>query len=94
MGVACDVKSPVPSCPARLPPQQRTVPPVWAGQPVGELETEGAVRVCAVSRLGVGQVPRVDLVLQEGDIAYLAVAESALAALDSLLARRPGSSGH
>ena len=38
-----------------------------------EMEDPGAVRVMAVSRLGVAQVPVGHLVAQEGDIAYLAV---------------------
>ena len=79
---------------ARVTLVERSVPVAWTGHLASELEREGAVRVAAVSRLGVGQVPRQDLVLQEGDIAYLAVAEAALPELDRLLAARPGPSGH
>ena len=43
-----------------------------------EMEDPGAVRVMAVSRLGVAQVPGLDLVAQEGDIAYLAVGAEVL----------------
>ncbi len=79
---------------ARVSLIERTIPAAWAGQPVSALEEAGTVRVATVSRLGVGQVPRPELVLQEGDVAYVAVAETALAGLDALIARRPGSSGH
>lgn len=71
---------------------ERSIPAAWAGHPLGDLEREGQVRVAVLSRMGVGQVPQPQLVLQEGDIAYLAVGDAALADLDARLATRP--SGH
>lgn len=71
---------------------ERTVPTGWAGHHLGELEREGATRVAVLSRMGVGQVPRPDLVLQEGDVLYVAVGDDTLADFDSRLATRPA--GH
>ena len=71
---------------------ERSIPAAWAGHPLADLEHEGRVRVAVLSRMGVGQVPRPQLVLQEGDIAYLAVGDAALSDLDARLAARP--SGH
>jgi trk system potassium uptake protein len=79
---------------ARVSLVERMIPSAWAGQPASALEADGTVRVATLSRLGVGQIPRPELVLQEGDVVYVAVAETALAGLDVLLARRPGPSGH
>ena len=79
---------------ARVMLVERSVPAAWAGRPLAELELDGSARVSVLSRMGVGQVPRPDLVLQEGDIAYLAVADAALAGFDTRLATRPGTSGH
>ena len=79
---------------ARVMLVERSVPAAWAGHPLAELELDGSVRVSVLARMGFGQVPRPDLVLQEGDIAYIAVADAALAAFDTRLAARPGTSGH
>ena len=79
---------------ARVMLVERSVPAAWAGHPLSELETDGAVRVAVLTRMGVGQVPRPELVLQEGDIAYVSVSDAALAGLDARLGARPGSSGH
>lgn len=71
---------------------ERTVPTGWAGHRLGDLEHDGAARVVVLSRMGVGQVPRADLVLQEGDVLYVAVGDAALADFDARLATRPA--GH
>ncbi|MEY4174152.1 MAG: hypothetical protein RI900_1317, partial [Actinomycetota bacterium] len=57
----------------------------WAGHGVFELESEG-VRVVAVSRLGSAMLPTPQLVVQEGDVVYFAVASDALGRLDQMLA--------
>ena len=44
----------------------------------------------AVGRLGVAQIPKPDLVVQEGDIAYVALAGDAIAAFDARLAEGGG----
>ena len=59
---------------------ERQVGAVVGGHRYSEMEDPGAVRVMAVSRLGVAQVPGPSLVAQEGDIAYLAVGGGARAA--------------
>jgi hypothetical protein len=50
--------------------------------------------VAALSRLGVGQVPTPDLVTQEGDVVYVAVASDRIADLDAHLADDAGTGGH
>jgi Trk K+ transport system NAD-binding subunit len=57
---------------------------------VSELDEPGRVRVAAVGRLGVAQIPKPDLVVQEGDIAYVALAGDAIAAFDARLAEGGG----
>jgi trk system potassium uptake protein TrkA len=64
---------------------ERPLPSTWAGRKVGELEQPGLVRVVAVTRLGVSQVATPELVAQEGDVVYLAVAVDEVDRLDDLL---------
>ena len=63
----------------------RSVPAALAGSALTEIERSGQVRVVAVRRLGVGIVATPDLVFQEGDVVYLAVANDQLDAVDELL---------
>ena len=70
------------------------MPGPWAGHPLSELEVSGKVRVMAVSRLGVAQVPTADLVVQEGDVVYLGVAGDAMASVDDRLAGPVKAGGH
>ncbi len=65
---------------------ERAVPPGWAGHHLEELEVEGEARVVAVGRLGVSQLPRADLVIQDGDVVYAAVVGDRIEAFDALLA--------
>lgn len=65
---------------------ERPVPAAWAGRRVGELEREGAARIVGLARLGVGQVPKLDTVIQEGDVVYAAVAGDYTEQFDALLA--------
>jgi trk system potassium uptake protein len=65
---------------------ERVVAAGWAGHPLHELELPGQMRVIAVSRLGEAQLPASDLVFQEGDVVYLAVAGDARASIDERLA--------
>ena len=73
---------------------ERTVAGAWSGRPLSELEEPGKVRVAAVGRLGVAQVSRADLVVQDGDVLYLTVASDALDAVDGMLAAGPAKGGH
>ena len=52
------------------------------------------VRVMAVSRLGAAMLPTAELVVQEGDLLYLAVAHDALGRLDTLIAAPAAGHGH
>ena len=73
---------------------ERVVPGPWAGHPLQELELSGKVRVMAVSRLGTAQIPTSNLVVQEGDVVYLAVAGDAMASVDDRLAGPVKAGGH
>jgi trk system potassium uptake protein len=65
---------------------ERLVPPGRVGRKLGELEQGAAIRAVAVSRLGVSQLPDSSLVLQEGDVLYLAVSGDGIDELDAHLA--------
>jgi len=58
---------------ARVCVVERTVPGAWAGRKLEELELDGNARVVALGRLGVSQVARPTLVIQDGDVVYVAV---------------------
>jgi trk system potassium uptake protein len=72
---------------------ERAVPAGWAGRRLAELDERKDVRVVAVGRLGAAMLPTSDLVLQDGDLVYVAVRVEAIAELDGLLTS-PGSSRH
>jgi len=72
---------------------ERQVGGRWAGHSIEELDRPAQMRVVALSRLGVSQVPRPELVVQEGDVVYLAVAGDALDRVDETVAG-PGKGGH
>ncbi|HMK10477.1 MAG TPA: TrkA family potassium uptake protein [Acidimicrobiales bacterium] len=73
---------------------ERAVPGSWAGRLVSDLEEAGRARVVAIGRLGVAQIPKPDLVAQEGDVAYVAVAGDAIAEFDERLARGAATGRH
>lgn len=73
---------------------ERPAPPAWAGHRLAEVEAAGPGRVVAVSRLGVSQVPGPDLVVQEGDVLYVAVAGDRIDELDAGLAAVPTGRNH
>ncbi len=72
----------------------RTVPPTLAGRAITEIERTGQVRVVAVRRLGAGIVATPDLVFQDGDVVYLAVANDQLDTVDELLNSDHTSTAH
>lgn len=78
---------------ARVCLVERSVPPKWAGRPLNDLESVGSSRVVGLSRLGVTQVPRPEIILQEGDIVYAAIGGDSIGAFDEHLAESKGS-GH
>ncbi len=67
---------------------ERTFGNAWAGRRVLEAETSG-IRIVAVSRLGSAMLPTPDLVVQEGDVVYLAVAHDAISHLPELTTNPP-----
>lgn len=70
---------------ARVCLVERQLTPVWAGKHVADLEVDGNARVMAITRLGVAQVPPPDLVIQDGDVVYAAVAGDHIEAFDEHL---------
>ena len=73
---------------------ERIVPPTWAGHRVIELNDEGVMQVAAIQRLGVTQLPKGDMVLQEGDVVYLTASGDALDRIDNRLAGPVKVGGH
>lgn len=74
---------------ARVSLVERAVGAAWIGSPVSELDGTD-VRVVAVSRLGMAMLPSPSLVVQEGDIVYLAVGADAMDQVDDLVAAPAG----
>ena len=72
---------------------ERVVPPSLVGRKLAELEETELARGVAVSRLGVSQVPTPKLVLQEGDVLYLAVPGDGVDKLDAHLSGGTHSGG-
>ncbi len=64
----------------------------WAGHRVLDAESAG-VRVVALSRLGSAMLPTKDLVVQEGDVVYLAVGSDSIAQLADLTLNPPAAQG-
>ncbi len=79
---------------ARVSLVERQIERGWAGHPLLELEEHHAgVRVVAVSRLGVAQLPTPQTVAQEGDIVYVAMTSDALSRIETVFAA-PAKGGH
>ena len=70
---------------ARVSVVERLVPGSVTGRRLMELEQHMGARVVAVRRLGVSVLPDADLVAQDGDVLYLAVATDQLSDLDDRL---------
>lgn len=64
---------------------ERSVPPVWAGRKVGQLDLAGHARVSAITRLGEGTVAGPDTVLQENDVVHVMVSGGSLERFDQHL---------
>ena len=76
---------------ARVALVERLAPTGAVGTKVAALDVEGLTRVVAVRRLGVSQLPSASLVVQEGDVLYLAVYPCLMAGILILVAQRnPG----
>jgi Trk K+ transport system NAD-binding subunit len=64
---------------------EREVSASWAGRPLGDIEIPGVARAVAVSRMGAAQIATPDLVTQDGDLVYLAVAIGHVSEVDEHL---------
>jgi trk system potassium uptake protein TrkA len=64
---------------------EREVAASWAGRPLADVEIPGVARAVAVSRMGNAQIAAPDLVTQDGDVVYLAVAVGHVAEVDEHL---------
>jgi trk system potassium uptake protein len=70
---------------ARVSLVERELGNAWAGHRISDIESPG-VRLVAVSRLGATMLPSPNLVVQEGDVVYLALAADALDRVDEIAA--------
>jgi len=73
---------------------ERIVPAAVAGRTIAEFEADARVRFTAVSRLGSAQIATPQIILQEGDVVFVAVATDALASFDALISGHEGKGGH
>jgi trk system potassium uptake protein TrkA len=77
---------------ARVVLVERRLPSVWAGRKLGDLDGADLARVAVLSRMGVSSVATPNLVLQDGDLVFAAVAADRLADFDAAIASGPGRS--
>jgi trk/ktr system potassium uptake protein len=70
---------------ARVVLVEREVSASWAGRPLSEIEIPGVARAVAVFRMGAAQIATPDLVTQDGDLVYLAVAIGHVSEVDEHL---------
>jgi trk system potassium uptake protein TrkA len=61
----------------------------WVGHTVAQMEEATDARIAFLFRLGTGMVPKPKTVFQDGDLAYAAVVDERLAAVESVLAAPP-----
>jgi trk system potassium uptake protein TrkA len=63
--------------------------PNWVGHRVSRLEEAAGVRIAALTRLGHGILPGNDTVLQEGDLAHVALIAAELPKVEEIFAKGP-----
>jgi trk system potassium uptake protein TrkA len=73
---------------------ERVVPAAWAGHRVAELDVEAVAHIIAVARLGVSQLSRPDLVIQDGDAVFVAVAGDHISDFDDHISAGASRGGH
>ncbi|CAB4775630.1 unannotated protein [freshwater metagenome] len=61
----------------------------WYGRSILLIDQLTAARVAFVTRLGVGMIPDVHTVLQQGDLIHVMVADEDIARVESILASSP-----
>ena len=66
----------------------------WVGKRYTALEDATGARVTCLTRLGVGQLPTRDTVVQEGDIVHFALAKERLTDIERAIAAGPDGVGH
>nr|WP_312886903.1 TrkA family potassium uptake protein [Actinocrinis puniceicyclus] len=62
----------------------------WVGHRVSRLEDAAGVRIAALTRLGHAMLPNNETVLQEGDLAHVALLASELPKVEEIFAKGPG----
>jgi trk system potassium uptake protein TrkA len=65
----------------------------WVGRTIEQLEEATGARIPFLFRLGTGIVPKNRTVFQDGDLAYAAVEDARLAAVESVLGAPPTRAG-
>ena len=73
---------------------ERLVPKTWAGHRAEELEIDGQAHVVALARLGVAQLSRPDLVIQDGDVVFVAVSGDHIKNFDEHIGGGAAVGGH
>jgi trk system potassium uptake protein TrkA len=73
---------------------QIDVPASWVGKRYTDLEAATGARVACLTRLGVGQLPGRDTVVQEGDIVHFALVREQLAEVERAVAAGPEGGSH
>jgi len=73
---------------------ERLVPSSWAGHRLSDLDLAAKANVVALSRLGVAQLCSSDLVIQEGDVVYVAIDGEQIDQFDQHLAAGASAGGH
>jgi trk system potassium uptake protein TrkA len=66
----------------------------WVGKRYTALEEATGARVACLTRLGVGQLPARDTVVQEGDIVHFALTKERLDDVERAIAGGPDGGGH
>ena len=73
---------------------ERLVPTAWAGHRVAELDVSDEATVVALSRLGVAQLSRPDIVIQDGDVVFVAISGDHIDDFDEHIGAGTTSGGH
>jgi trk system potassium uptake protein TrkA len=73
---------------------ERLVPAKWAGHRVIDLDIDQQAHVVALARLGITQLSRPDLVIQDGDVVYVAIDGERIHAYDEHLTGASTPGGH
>ncbi len=68
---------------------ERNAADAWVGERAGELD-RGPAKVVGFRRFGKALLASDDLIVQQGDVLYIAVLSNEVAQLDAFLAKGPG----